>query len=567
MCWLWHAIKGKRRYIAILMVLQILINGGSICYSLLFRDMIDRAVERYLPGFYIAMGALILLATAQLMMRAVVRWLEEYVRAGVENGIKQSFFGVLLQKSFASVTKVHTGEWMNRLTSDTVVVADGMTQILPRLGGILVRMVGALGMIVLLEPYFGVVIVPVGVAFAAAAWRIRPKLKRLHADVQQADGHVRMLLQERLDNQLIVRAFAQQKRTLELADEKMTAHHRARMKRNCASNLFSTGFGFVMQGMYLLGAFIGCIGIVDGTISFGTLTAVLQLISLLQSPLSEISGNFTQWYAMLASAERLMEVGANPESGSGEKRTEEESLRLYQQEFEGISLENVCFSYIEAGNGEPGGAPSHVTIQNMNMQFRKGEFVAIVGSSGCGKSTLLKLLMGLYAPDSGIIRMLRKSPLEPRKLLSEDVNLFAYVPQGNHLMSGTIRQSLAFDDPEKMKQEQRLWQALKIACADDFVSKLPQGLDTPLGERGSGLSEGQIQRLALARAVFSQRPILLLDEATSALDEATERNLLDNLQTMTDRTVLLVTHRSHACEICGRTVRLESNQENSCIGA
>lgn len=565
--WLWDITKGKRRFVLALIGLQIILNVGNICYSLLFRDLIDRAVERQLPDFYDAMGALIALAVVQLLVRATARWLEEYVRSGVENGVKHHFFGVLLHRSFASVTQVHTGEWMNRLTSDTVVVADGIAQILPHLGGILVRVVGAFSLILILEPYLGVVIVPVGLAFLAAARLFRPRLKRLHAEVRQADGSVRMLLQERLDNQLIVRAFAQQNRTLELAAERMTAHHRARMKQNRTSNLYNIGFGFIMQGMYLLGAFIGCVGIVDGTISFGTLTAVLQLISLLQSPLSEIGSYFTQWYAMLASAERLMEAEDCLENDSGKDPTEAEILRFYQQVFAGISIEHVSFSYMETGNGKSDKDPCRVTIGDFNMRLQKGEFIAVVGSSGCGKSTLLKLLMGLYTPDSGSIRILRKRPLESRALGYEDRGLFAYVPQGNQLMSGTIRQVLAFNDCEKMRQEQQLWQALKIACADDFVSQLPQGLDAVLGEHGSGLSEGQIQRLALARAVFSQRPILLLDEATSSLDETTEQKLLHNLRTMTDRTVLLVTHRPRACEICDRIVQFQSNQNNSGNGA
>lgn len=560
--WLWHTTKGKHRYVAALMVLQVLVNAGSVCYSLLFRDLIDRAVEKQLSGFYYAMGSLAALAVAQLLMRAAVRWLEEYTRAGVENGLKHRLFDVLLKKSYASVTGVHTGEWMNRLTSDTLVVADGITQILPHVGGILVRMVGAFGMIVILEPYFGAVIVPVGVIFLFAARLLRPALKRLHGQVQQADGSVRVLLQERLDNQLIVRAFAQQNRTVKLADEKMEAHHGVRMKRSRISNLYSMGFGFVMQGMYLLGAFISGIGIAKGTVSFGTLTAILQLISLLQSPLSEISSYFSRWYAMLASAERLMEAESFPESFPEEIPAETEALRIYREEFGGIALENMSFSYVE-----PGETPSRITIQNLNMQLKKGEFLAIMGSSGCGKSTLLKLLMGLYAPDSGQMRLLRKSPLESRPLGIEDSGLFAYVPQGNQLMSGTIRKILAFDDPEKMQQEAQLWQALKIACADGFVSQLPESLDTTLGEHGSGLSEGQIQRLALARAVFSRRPILLLDEATSSLDEETERNLLDNLRTMTDHTVLLVTHRPRACEICDRVLQLQPNQGNSSTGA
>lgn len=556
--WLWHVTKGTHRYMMLLTVLQILLNIGSVCYSLLFRDLIDRAVEKQLSGFYHAMILLVALALAQLALRAVFRWLEEYARAAVENGVKHRFLGVLLRGSHGCVTAVHTGEWMNRLTSDTVVVADGMTQILPHLGGILVRMAGAFCVIVMLEPAFGAVIVPAGIAFVVVARVLRPRLKELHGDVQCTDGGVRMLMQERLDNQLIVRAFAQQERTLILADEKMEAHRAARMKRTNLSNIYTAGFGLVMQGMYLLGAFISSIGIVNGTVSFGTMTAILQLISLLQSPLSEISGYFTRWYAMQASAERLMEAERFPESHWTRVTGEDETLAFYRRDFSGINLENICFSYLEPGAAEA----SRITIRNLDMDIRKGEFIAITGSSGCGKSTLLKLLMGVYLPDSGRMRIRRRDPAYDRPMEGKDSGLFAYVPQGNQLMSGTIREILAFDDPEKMKQDERLRQALRIACADEFVAALPAGVDTSLGERGSGLSEGQVQRLAIARAVFSRRPILLLDEATSALDEETERRVLQNLRTMTDHTVLLVTHRPQACEICDRILSLSDHQSD-----
>jgi ATP-binding cassette subfamily B protein len=187
------------------------------------------------------------------------------------------------------------------------------------------------------------------------------------------------------------------------------------------------------------------------------------------------------------------------------------------------------------------------------VEVRKGEFLALAGPSGCGKSTLLKLLLCLYAPDSGELVM--DTHGKSRPLTAADRGLFAYVPQGNRLMSGTVRQALTFDDAEAMTREEKMWQALDTACAREFVAELPQGLDTVLGEQGAGLSEGQLQRLAVARAIFSGRPILLLDEATSALDGDAERRLLDNLRTMTDRTVVIVTHRPRALEVCDRVIR------------
>lgn len=193
---------------------------------------------------------------------------------------------------------------------------------------------------------------------------------------------------------------------------------------------------------------------------------------------------------------------------------------------------------------------------HLDLTVEKGCYLALTGHSGCGKSTLLKLLMALYPLDSGQCFLLGRSGEQP--LTSSWRGLFSYVPQGSQLLSGTVRQIVAFSDAPAAQDEPRIRQALHIACAEDFVDALEQGLDTPLGERGAGLSEGQLQRLAIARAVFSDRPVLLLDEATSALDETTEAQLLANLRQMTDKTVLIVTHRPAALAIVDRTVELAS---------
>ena len=250
--WLWQVTSGKRRYVAMLAVLQLLLNLCVICYSLLFRNMIDRAVEQQLSGFFAALGILVAVAALQLLLRALSRWLEEYTRGNVENGVKHWLFSKLNRKTYAGIQQVHTGEWMNRLTSDTVVVADGITQILPYVLGIFVRMVGAFGMILVLEPLFGLLILPAGLIALVVARMLRPGMKRLHGAVQQADGNVRILLQERLDNQLIIRAFAQQERSVELADEQMAAHQPARMKHNKLHDILLAAPGYLVYTVFMI---------------------------------------------------------------------------------------------------------------------------------------------------------------------------------------------------------------------------------------------------------------------------------------------------------------------------
>ena len=213
---------------------------------------------------------------------------------------------------------------------------------------------------------------------------------------------------------------------------------------------------------------------------------------------------------------------------------------LYQNAFQGLRFEDVSFAY--ADRAEPTPVLAHVTVTG-----KKGEIIVVVGPSGQGKSTLLKLLLCLYPVDGGRRLLQTASGEEPLSAVHR--GLFAYVPQGNRIFSGTVREVLTFGDGNV--PDDAIWQALDIAAAD-FMREIPGGLDTLLGERGMGLSEGQLQRLAVARAILSGHPILLLDEATSALDEGTETRLLENLKRMTDKTVLIVTHRSRVRAISDR---------------
>lgn len=544
--WLLKAVRGQGRFVVGLTAVQVALSLAGVVYSLLFRELVDNAVAGNGAGFAAAVGVVAAVTLLRLALTALNRYLDELTRSGVENALKNRLFSMLLRKDYAAVTGVHSGEWMNRLTSDTVVVANGVAQIVPNVVGMAVKIVGALAAVIILQPLFGMMILPAGLLLLLVTRVFRPLLKRLHTKIQESDGVLRVFLQERLDNLLIVTTFSQETRSGELACERMDAHREARLRRNRLLILSHFGFGLAIHGMYLLGAGICGWGIIQGTVTFGTMTAVLQLISQLQDPFSGFSGYLSQWYSMTASAERLMEAERFDDDRKETPLADDACLSLYNSNFRGLRAEALCFAYDDPRNEKS------AVIRNLTFELAKGEFVSLVGPSGCGKSTLLKLLLCLYGPESGKLEILTGESNLP--LSAAHRGLFAYVPQGNQLMSGTIRQVVAFDDQEKMKQDAHMWDALRVACAEEFVRQLPLGLDTPLGEHGSGLSEGQIQRLAVARAICSRRPILLLDEATSALDEATEAQLLRNLRTMTDRTVLIITHRPRACEVCDRVV-------------
>jgi ATP-binding cassette subfamily B protein len=489
------------------------------------------------------------------LLRCAGVWLDEYVRSALENSFKRRLFRNLLYKDYARVSAYHSGEWMTRMTSDTNVVAGGVAHILPGLSGTVIRMISAVVMLFRYVPQLTGWVLCGGVVIILFTWVLRKMVKKLHRQVQMSDSRFRIFMTERLSSMMVIRAFEKEEVSLQQGQERMADHKKARMRKTRVMGLFHNGFSLMVNCVYVAGAIYCARGIYTGIMDYGTFTAVIQLISQVQSPIGNISGYFTQYSTMLASAERLMEV----ECFSEERATAavEDIPRFYREEFESIGLTDAAFTYapvsVEAGEEE-----RRRVLRGLNLEIPKGQYVAFCGPSGCGKSTVLKLLMCMYELDEG------KGFIRSRKgeypLSGSWRGLFSYVPQGNQLMSGTIREVVTFGEGSHSLQDEKIYQALDIACAE-FVRELPEGLNTTLGERGAGLSEGQMQRIAIARAVFSNRPVMLLDEATSALDELTETRLLQNLKAMTNKTVIIVTHRPAALEITDQIIHFQAVEE------
>ena len=555
--WLGASAKGKKRYIGILVLISAILGAVNVLSALLLAGIIDCAVAGDWEGFRFYCVLEIIKVVVQILLAILLRYLEEYTKASLENSLKRRLFSRLLTGDYATVAAVHSGEWLTRLTSDTVVVANGMTSILPGIVGMIVRLGLSMTLMVAIAPVFGVGLILGGVVVVLFTWGLRRAMKRLHKKVQVADSNLRVFLTERLGSMMILRAFAQENSAIAQGESFMNAHKKARMKKNNITNLFHSGFSLMVNCVYVCGAIFCGYGILQGVMSYGSFTAILQLVSKVQGPIGNISGYFPQYSSMLASAERLMEAEAHePEA----KPVQVEDMDAYYHDsFRAIGLRNAGFTYLAVGDPESGKENRPTVLKGLDMQIEKGQYVAFCGPSGCGKSTVLKLLMSMYSLDEGQ-RYLIDGEGE-RELDAGWRGLFAYVPQGNQLMSGSIRDVVTFADAEKRLQDEKIHWALEIACASQFISELPDGLDTLLGERGAGLSEGQMQRIAIARAIFSDRPILLLDEATSALDEATEAKVLDNLRSMTDKTVIIVTHRPKALDITDKIITFKPKEE------
>lgn len=551
-----NAVTKKRKWkIGILLVMQGLLGISSVLYAFFLRDIINGAMAGDVQKFWGAVTGFALLICAQLLVRALARYLEEDTRATTENSIKERLFSTLLMKDYASVSSVHSGEWMNRLTGDALVVANGLTDILPGLTGMIVRLVGAVSAIIVLEPDFLYLIVPGGFLLIVTSYAFRKVMKEHHKNVREQDGNIYMYMQESLSGMMVVRSYGVEEAVTKVAADKMKSHKKARIKKNHISNICNTGFGLVMNGAYVLGALWGGYGILQGTMTYGSFMAVIQLIGQIQAPFANISGFLPRFYSMMASCERLMEAENYKSSGAEQAKSAEETATMYREQMKDLVISDVSFSYGDDGNRLQ-------VLTDINFTIQKGDCLAFVGDSGCGKSTLLKLLMGMYEPQSGNVEVEMSDG--DKNPVTEWKRLFAYVPQGNLLMSGTIREVVAFHR-EECTTGITVEEALKLACAD-FVWELPEGPDTMLGEKGSGLSEGQMQRIAIARALYADAPVLIFDEATSALDEMTEKRLLEQLKLLTNKTILISTHRKAVLDICNKMLIFEDGNAPRIMG-
>lgn len=346
--WISIAAGKARLLVGVLVAVQAVLSVSGIAFAFVLRRIINMAVDGAWGSFWAALAALVGILLGQIILSAAGRFLNEYTSSTVENRFKHQLFSALLTGDYASVAAVHSGEWMNRLTSDTTVVASGVTQIVPGLIGMLVRLLGAVAAILWLEPRFLYILLLGGAAMMLLTYAFRKILKRLHKKIQETDGALRVFLQERLESLVIVRTFAKEEQMAQQADALMDAHKAARMKRSNFSNLCNIGFAGAMDGAYLLGIGFCGYGILTGTMSYGNLMAIMQLVGQVQSPFANLTGYLPRYYSMMASAERLMEAEAFA-SDSTETVPEAQVLQFYQTELQALQLECVCFTYQPPG--------------------------------------------------------------------------------------------------------------------------------------------------------------------------------------------------------------------------
>lgn len=486
---------------------------------------------------------ILVVITSRLLLRVFTQSLTIRVQAKMEMKMRGRLFYSIMMKDYGKINKYHSGELMNRITSDVKIVTEGIISIVPDALYFLTQFVGAFVVLIIFDWKFTMLFIAAGIVMSVIAVFFRGKLKNLSKQVQETDGKVRSFFQEAIESMLVVKTFGLEKQFDKKGNILQRTNYEVKMRRRKITIFANAGFSFIFNVGYLFALGWCAIKVSMKAMTYGTLTAVLQLISQIQTPFVSITKMFPQYYAVLASAERIMEI----ENITNEESTYEKiDVKQTYDKLESIRFNNIKFNY-----------GRETVIEHGDAMLNKGDFVAIRGISGIGKSTLMKMLLGVFKPQQGTIDIC----LENGKTIqaSPDTRcMFSYVPQGNYLFSGTIRENILMINPNASDKE--VSQALKLSEIEDFIENLPDGLDTVIGEKGLGISEGQAQRLAIARALISNAPIILLDEATSALDKNTEEKVLDNIKKLNKKTCIIITHKAAALEVCNREFIINDKQ-------
>lgn len=544
---LFWLVKRIRRRIPKLILLTVssMVNATlGVVFALTTKGVINSAVGGNWQEFLNACLVQLAFILGILLTMTLDRYLRERLTTELDRDWKRDLLHDLLHGDYAGVSAYHSGELINRLNNDVATVDSSIVTLLPNVASMITRLVAAFGVLVAMEPVLCLAALGVGGLVVAITTVVRRKLKSLNKRVSEENGRVSGFLQETLEKLLMVQAMDVSEEMEKRADKLMGTRFAVQQKRKNVSLISSTCVStFTLGASFAALVFCAARMMQPGSgMDYGTLMAVTQLINQLKAPMVNMSSIMPQYIAMTAAAERLMEL---------EELSQEPPQRLDPEEvyasMTGIKASNLCFAY-----------DRDRVFENAEFTVKKGQFGVILGHSGIGKSTLLKIMLGIFRPSEGGVYICgdRGDILLDRTTRK----LFAYVPQGNLLISGTLRENLVLTRPDATQEQ--IQRAVHISAMDDYLPSLPKGLDTVLGESAAGLSEGQAQRLSIARAILSDAPILLLDEATSALDAETEKLVLQRLSSLEDKTCIAVTHRPAAIALSDWTMEM---RDGKCI--
>ena len=546
--WLWMAWRGNQLQAVLNAVVGLLSVGVSLAQVWAVKRAIDVA-SHVVPGnVYWAVGLMGFLILADFALNVGGVWIRNVLGIRAQNRMQQRMLDRILRSEWHGRERMHSGDVLNRLESDVNTVVDFLTETIPNTLSVLTMFLGAFFYLFSMDKVLSIVIVIMIPIFLAFSKIYMSKMRFLTRQVRNSDSQVQSVLQETIQHRMLIKTLEAVEATvnrLENTQRELRDRVMMRTRFNVLSNFF-LNFGFALG--YLVAFLWAALRMGAGTLTFGGMTAFLQLVNKIQTPARNLTKLAPAFVSVFTAAERLMELEENP--------LEDQGTPVFMPSPCGIRLEDISYGYDKDELSDSTHFHNRNIINHLSFDFRPGSCTAILGETGAGKTTLIRLILALLRPQEGRIAIYsaeKSETLTPRHRCN-----FVYVPQGNTLLSGTIRENLRLGKLDATDEEMKA--ALHQSCAD-FVMELPQGLDTLCSEQGGGLSEGQAQRISIARSLLRNRSIMLFDEATSALDPETERQLLQNLLSSHDKTIIFITHRPAVIEYCDQTLKLERNRE------
>lgn len=534
--WIYTNCGGRIKEGAVLVVLN---AWSALCvtiFALLSQRVMDSAQNGDKEALIRNAFYLFLVIISQILSRVTASLVEAVSQGKAEIHLRTSVFSSILRGEYANYVEKHSGDLMTRLTADVQMVSDNYVHIFPAMIAFVVRILSGAVALYQIDKKFAVVFVFCGTLIALVAAFSRKHIKKLHRRVQEKDSKVRSFMQEMIENMFAIKVFGIEEKIIKISGRQQKKFYREKVKKRGFSIIAGISFSLAFAIGFLAAVAYGSYGVLNGTLTFGSVVAIVQLVNQLQSPVVGVTGVLPAFFAMTTSAQRLMEI-------SGEKDEVTKDVCIEYEDFVSIKVRDVVFGYGEES-----------VVSGASFTVNKGEFVGIKGPSGSGKSTVLKLITGLYPVDDGKVTVETKDKEYDCKYTRK---LFSFVPQGNMLFSGTVRENLTILNPEATDEE--IHNAL-TTVSGEFAYELEGGLDFVLGEDGTGISEGQAQRLAIARALLADSKILLMDESTSALDAETEKKVIDNLRQMNDVTVIIITHKENVLDRCDRLITVANGK-------
>ena len=533
--WIWDSSRDNR--------LQAILNTSigllDVALALLSVWTVQRAIDiasHQLDGDVImAVVWMALVISGTFVLDFCSTWVKNYYGVRAQNRMQRRMLGHILHSEFQGRNSMHSGDVINRLESDVNTVVNFVAETIPNAVSVFCLFVGAFVYLYSLDNRLAIIIVIMFPLFLLVSKIYVSRMRELSRDVRNSDSMVQSLLQESIQNRILVKTLEGEDTIIDKLTTQHDVLHRKVIRRTkfsvFSSMLVSIGFA----SGYIVAFAWGALRLAAGTLTYGGMSAFLQLVNRVQRPARALTNLAPQFVSVFTAAERLMILEDVPLEKQGEQIPLAGPC--------GIAVRNVTYAYPET--------PDKIIIRNLSFDFKPGTCTAVMGETGAGKTTLIRMILALLKPVEGsvnIYNVVKDIPVSPQTRCN-----IIYVPQGNTMMSGTIRENLQMGNVDATDDE--MYEALDVACAD-FVRSLPDGLDTEFSEQGGGLSEGQAQRICVARALLRNCPLMILDEATSALDSETEKKLLNNLLTDKSRTIIFITHRQVVLDYCDASLHL-----------